>query len=81
MRWLLEEEGVAVDTANKDGRTALMWACKNGEERVAAYLVHEGGADVRGLLARGSHTVDLAGERRSRRSPLTPADPVPAQRA
>eukprot|EP00965_Chrysotila_dentata_P000761 23885-Pleurochrysis_carterae.AAC.2 len=25
VRWLLQEEAVAVDTANKDGRTALMW--------------------------------------------------------
>lgn len=45
VRWLLEDMGVAVDAANKDGRTALQWACKSGRSEVVRYLLDEAGAD------------------------------------
>ena len=46
MRWLLLEQRLDVNVANKAGRTALQWACKTGQHAVARYLMHDAGADV-----------------------------------
>lgn len=46
VRWLLETVGVAVDATNRDGRSALMWACKNGRLELVQYFLEEGGAQV-----------------------------------
>ena len=41
----IEEYHIPVDSISKDGRTALMWCCRNGHLAVADYLVNNG-ADV-----------------------------------
>ena len=38
-------DGRPVDAANKEGRTALMFAAKYGQRDVAAYLLDEAAAD------------------------------------
>jgi ankyrin repeat protein len=32
-----------IETPNKDGRTALMWACKNGHVNVVSWLLDVAG--------------------------------------
>tara|TARA_B100000787_G_C15950765_1_gene189006 strand:- start:269 stop:466 length:198 start_codon:yes stop_codon:yes gene_type:complete len=46
MRWLLGPMRADVDGANKDGRTALMWACKNGCARAVLLLLDDSHADA-----------------------------------
>ena len=42
VRWLVEEIGLPLDAAEKDGITPLLWALNQGHEEVAAYLVARG---------------------------------------
>ena len=46
--------------ANKDGRTALMWACKNGEVQVVTELLHQYAADVSARMKDDSTAFDWA---------------------
>ena len=46
MRWLLGDMGADVNATNKDGRTALMWACKSGRARAVSLLLDEAHADA-----------------------------------
>lgn len=47
-----------VGQANKDGRTALMWACKNGEVQVVTELIHQYAADVSARMKDDSTAFD-----------------------
>ena len=49
-----------VGQANKDGRTALMWACKNGEVQVVTELIHQYAADVSARMKDDSTAFDWA---------------------
>ena len=49
-----------VGRANKDGRTALMWACKNGEVQVVTALLHLYAADVSARMKDDSTAFDWA---------------------
>jgi len=49
-----------VGTANKDGRTALMWACKNGEVQVVMEMLHQYAADVSARMKDDSTAFDWA---------------------
>ena len=50
--WLVEEGGIEVNKANKEGRTALMWACRNGQLAMARLLCKYG-ADVHQSTKKG----------------------------
>ena len=49
------DAAVDVNDTNKDQRTALMWACKNGRGAVVAFLLVEKGADA-SLRMKGDST-------------------------
>ena len=51
---------VAVNAWNKDGRTALMWACKSGQYATVRYLLEVAHADVAMCMKDASTAFDWA---------------------
>ena len=71
-----------VGQANKDGRTALMWACKNGEVQVVTELIHQYAADVSARMKDDSTAFDWAGwQREWLDGPLLKLDPDEVDKA
>jgi palmitoyltransferase ZDHHC13/17 len=56
VRRLVERDGVAVNSTDAEGNTALHWASYNDELDVARYLVDEAGADIDAVNRTESHT-------------------------
>ena len=51
------------DASNKDGRTALMWACKSGRARAVSLLLDEAHADASLRMKDDSTAFDWAAPR------------------
>merc|ERR1712014_179346 len=56
---LLDSIGMKVDEGNKDGKTALMWACRNGHLEICQLLVQRG-ANVRARTKKGVEPIHWA---------------------
>jgi len=59
VRYLVEETGADVDRSSKEGRTPLMWACRNGHLDVARLLL-AAGADLAAVTKKGVNCLHWA---------------------